>query len=1373
VRVMRFCACPMPFVKLRPAKTSAGEPFLFTFRALFMKQTYRATVRRLIYLCVFLASLSLHAQPGNDPLQQIWQNGLPFITNYTTADYKADLQNWGIIQDNQGLMYFANNSGILQFDGSSWRVIKTPGETAIRSFAKDSNGRIYVGGIGEVGYLEPDTRQGMVFHPLQQQLDSAYRDFGNVWFTYATGNAVYFVCDHYVLRWQEGVFHVTREPKYGSFGFSWLLRDKLYVDVTGHGLMAMEGDSLRVVKGGRDFLNRTVMGLLPMGKDRMIALTVDRHLLEYDGNGLMPFGDGKEMPLKDAAYNSIQLSNGDYALATTGSGIYIMDKNGVVTTNITKLEGLSSDAVYAVYQDAEGDIWLATDNGISRVETNSPLRVLNTYHGVDENPFDIEFFNNRLYITNSKGLFQLTEDRGAGLLSHVSFKKITGIDNITLGCHQLGDELLISSYDGLFTLDKNNKVKTIVKITIAEMESPSDPGQRHILFDMPFHGIWELYRTPEGEWKRRRGRLSIPEEAYSFARAANDNLFIYTHGNGVYEINWKEAGKEHRLSDPYTLVHHNPGNGLASLNVKAMGKIGRKVYISAVNTVQSYNEATHAFETDPVITGKIRQYQGAWVNEFVTGAGQQYWLSVYENFDSHIFKGNKESLEELAVSGRFSDVLTTKIYDSKKGIVLFGSNKSIVLYDERKPAVNENTFKTLIRSVAVSQDSVIYAGHFNAGAENTEIEIPYNSHDLRFHFSLPSYDLSAHTTYQHHLEGFSDEWSSWSTDVTVDFTNLTEGSYVFHVRGKNVYGQVSEEDLFAFVVLPPWYRTWWAYSFYVLLLVAIISLVASQRARKLKQEKIELERIILERTQTILQQTEELKEMDRLKSRFFANISHEFRTPLTLILSPLEEEISKRPAGRDSLMLIQRNANRLLELVNQLLDLSKLEAGKMQLQLRPGDLATFMRVMAASFDSMAQQKQINFVKTLDVPEGMYNYDADKLEKIIINLLANAFKFTGSHGQVTLAAYRQEHAGMQILAIQVTDTGMGIAPEEQEHIFESFYQSNEGHEGGTGLGLSLVKELVKLYRGTIALNSELGKGTAFLVKIPLDGDALPQDQANAQTPAIPERPLIGADPAEEEAQQSHERDTVLVVEDNADLRNYISSFLEREFTVVTAPNGKEGLDTARKVMPDLVLSDVMMPWMNGLQLTEKIKTDNVLSHIPVILLTAKSEHESKMEGLKIGADDYLTKPFSNEELLVRVRNLIVQRKKLAERYRERILVPVTQTDEASLDDKFLHRAKEVVEENLADVLFSVEKMADEIHLSRTQLLRKLKALTGLSPNEFIKDLRLKRAADMIRQKADTITQIGYAVGFNDQSYFTKCFKKQFGVTPTEYAHKVGA
>ena len=523
---------------------------------------------------------------------------------------------------------------------------------------------------------------------------------------------------------------------------------------------------------------------------------------------------------------------------------------------------------------------------------------------------------------------------------------------------------------------------------------------------------------------------------------------------------------------------------------------------------------------------------------------------------------------------------------------------------------------------------------------------------------------------------------------------------------------------------------------------------------------------------------EKLKELDKLKTDFFANISHEFRTPLTLILAPLENEIKKKSSveGKESLLLIRRSANRLLELVNQLLDISRLESGRMELHVRQSHIKKFLLVIAASFDSLAEHKQIEFVKKINLGEDQYWYDQDKVEKIIANLLSNAFKYTPSGGTVTFIA--DSNDGHSIY-FTVADTGPGIPEDEQAQIFTAFYQTKQSalsHHQGSGLGLSLVKELVRLYSGSISLQSVPGAGTSFHVIIPIEKTAFRTDQIFEESPEVfllnselisytsENQKLI-----KQNGPVQNGKDAILVVEDNADMREFISATLQNnDFAVFTAQDGKEGLHMALKYVPSLVLSDLMMPVMNGIELTERVKNDERTSHIPVILLTAKNEMQSKIEGLTTGADDYLTKPFSPAELLARINNLIKLRKKLAEKFRERIIVPATSSNQISLDDKFLYRVRAVVESNLPDYTFTVEKMAEEMNLSRTQLLRKLKALTGISPNDFIKDMRLKRAADMIQQRVDTITQIGYAVGFNDQSYFTKCFKKQFGLTPTDYS-----
>jgi len=1345
-------------------------------------------MKKAVLLFALALSLNATAQTPDSPLAKIWQQSLPFITNYSTDEYKAAFQNWALVQGNNGIMYAANNSGVLEYDGTSWQLITTTEGNPVRSLAKDAKGRIYVGGSGEVGYLAVNSRNKTVFHSLKNKLGRADWNFGNIWFTFAGSGSVYFVCDLHILEWTGVKFNVWKS-NIGALGFAWLVHDALYVSVSDRGLYKKESNSLELVKGGEAFKGMGLTTLLPFERGKLLAAGLSKEFYIYDGATLVPFmKNGQKVRLSDAVYHSVQLSNGDYALATTGSGFYLMDRTGNIRNNIRRGDGLSSDAVYAIFEDAEKDLWLATDNGISRLEISSPLRVLNENHGLDENPMDIEVFNDKLFTTNSKGLFELNSSSSQGI-SRPYFKKIEGIDNLTMHCQRFGNELIVSNYDGVFVLDRNGRRSQVARenvVRVEEIRSAQPP--QHLLVGLEGNGLTELL-FKDGKWVQGSRREDMKFYSESFARAADGTVFLNSRRNGIYEIAWQTPGTMHTLADPFKLIHHGPGNGLSSNKIRWLERVGNTVYASTDEAMHRFNPEKRVFEVDTILTAGVAPYQGGWINEIVGDRDGTMWFTLYHNYQSQVFEYAQSRLRRLPVSGRLSDALISKVHDNGDGFMVFGSNKWLVLFDRNLPTATGKPFQTLIRQISVDQDSLV------SFHEAESPDIAYG-HRLRFQFALPSYDLSTKNQFQYFLEGFHDRWSAWSGESFVDFTNLPEGHYVFRVRGRNVYGDTGGEASLALSILPPWYRTWWAFTSYALLLGGMAVMLVRFRERKLQSEKLVLENTVRERTEKIMLQTEELKEMDRMKSRFFANISHEFRTPLTLILAPLEEELSKKPpAEQDKLLVMKRYANRLLELVNQLLNLSKLEAGKMDLQVQRGELRHFLSVLSSSFDSLAQHKGIAFEKTIEIPDGPFWFDPDKLEKVLTNLLSNAFKFTPPGGSVAFTARAgllsdrratdRRATDLPTLRMMVADTGRGIAPEEQKRVFESFYQAKqtvENQDGGTGLGLAFARELVKLHKGNIRLESETGKGSVFSVEIPVDKEAyeatqILESEFSAYKP-MTEQPVIEppgysilTERQTGKRSTAAQQETVLIVEDNAELRDYMASLLEGQYTIFKAPDGAEALACARKVLPSLIISDLMMPRMDGIELTAKIKSDERTSHIPVILLTAKSGQESRIDGLKTGADDYLTKPFSVEELRVRVANLIELRKKLAERYRERIRVHVTPSEEMSLDDKFLVKARELVEANMEDVLFSVEKMADEMNLSRTQLLRKLKALTGLAPNDFIRDLRLQKAAEMIRQKADTITQIGYAVGFNDQSYFSKSFKKEFGETPTEYAARV--
>jgi len=543
-----------------------------------------------------------------------------------------------------------------------------------------------------------------------------------------------------------------------------------------------------------------------------------------------------------------------------------------------------------------------------------------------------------------------------------------------------------------------------------------------------------------------------------------------------------------------------------------------------------------------------------------------------------------------------------------------------------------------------------------------------------------------------------------------------------------------------------------------------------------------------------------LKELNETKSRFFANISHEFRTPLTLLLGPLEKLMSN-PGQEDKEMirLMHRNASRLLVLDNQLLDLSKLESGKLRLKVTESKINPILRGMAMSFHSMAERMQINFNVSAAAEELSAFFDQDKLEKIVYNLLSNAFKFTQEKGTVSfewaLTTEKPDKSLPQkvhkipgrILSITVSDTGVGIDGKHLPFIFDRFYQADaklSRQFEGTGLGLALTKELVELHHGYIEAESVPGKGSIFRVYLPADRQAYQTEETGTPGECPTEKRTVNGfeyvegTPGEASAdgmditgeETCDDKPRVLIVEDNADMRNYIRDCFHDRYEVLEAADGAEGFSKATDKVPDIIISDLMMPEMDGLELCSRLKADERSSHIPVILLTALASVENRLTGLKTGADDYIAKPFNREELTLRAHNLIEQRQKLFDRFSKTVRLEPKDITVTPVDEAFIGKLIAKIEKHIADPDLNVDYLLEEIHLSRSQLHRKLKALTGLSATEFIRTIRLKRAAQLLKQHHGTIAETVYAVGFNNLSYFSKCFQKQFEITPREYTEK---
>jgi signal transduction histidine kinase/DNA-binding response OmpR family regulator len=554
---------------------------------------------------------------------------------------------------------------------------------------------------------------------------------------------------------------------------------------------------------------------------------------------------------------------------------------------------------------------------------------------------------------------------------------------------------------------------------------------------------------------------------------------------------------------------------------------------------------------------------------------------------------------------------------------------------------------------------------------------------------------------------------------------------------------------------------------------------------------------------------EKLEELNRIKSRFFANISHEFRTPLTLITGPVKQMLLGEFRGnlKEQYRMILRNGHRLLRLVNQLLDFSRLESGGMKLQVALINVIKYIKGLVLSFSSLAERNKITLKFDSEVESIMGYFDRDKLEKIISNLLSNAFKFTPKQGKIEVRirvhkafsdkinnTFLTDHnvslqqspfkiLNSDFVNITISNTGPGIPQDQMNKIFDRFYQVDDSvtrRQEGSGIGLALTKELVEIHHGKIDLQcSRTGQSTltTFTVSLPLTKDhfkpeEIIQESILENTKELKAEEIDKVIVEREESgetllTQKKSAPTLLIVEDNPDVTSYIRSFMEKDYRIVDASNGEVGFKKAIDKVPDLIISDVMMPEKDGFELCQKLKSDQRTSHIPVILLTAKADMDSKIEGLEYGADDYIAKPFEDKELQIRSNNLIEQRRQLRDHFRKELVFNPAKITVNSIDEQFLDKVNKHIEQHMDDMEYTVEKLSYDIGMSRQHLNRKLHSLTDHSARDFIRSMRLRRAAQLLQKRNDMITQIAYQVGFNNLSYFTKCFRKQFGQSPSQY------
>ena len=752
------------------------------------------------------------------------------------------------------------------------------------------------------------------------------------------------------------------------------------------------------------------------------------------------------------------------------------------------------------------------------------------------------------------------------------------------------------------------------------------------------------------------------------------------------------------------------------------------------------------------------------------------WISTNQGLSC--FNPDSQKLRNFTIiDGLQSNQFNARAYCRiSNGNMLFGGINGITSFRPETLIDNPYTPKPIINKLFVFNKEVLpndETGILKENIENVDqITLKASQNSFSISFVVSNYIAGKHNTFSYKLERYDKEWYKQNDISPVSYSNLSAGNYTFLLKAANNDGKWSKEMAVLHVkVLPIWYRTWWALSIFILSFILLILIIFRFFwLRKSMQTEIRMERL----------DKEKREEISQMKIRFYINISHELRTPLTLIVAPLQELLSSVTGHweREKLLYIQRNTKRLLHLVNQLMDYRRAELGIFE--LKPIYDNAYKRVLSnfLNYESLAKRKDIDYNFYSELQDEEVLFDGNYLDLIVNNLLSNAFKYTEEGESISVKLYKEN----KCIVLQVIDTGIGIPEDKQRKIFERFYQMENGHEG-SGIGLSLVQRLVELHHGQITLISEVEKGSTFSVYIPQDKSAYTAEELleNSKEPKgqrvystnahdVDVYDMEIAEVSSGEKEESNKHGTILIVEDNKELRQYLSNGLSVQFNLIEAENGQKALDLLKDNDVDLILSDVMMPVMDGVKFCKLVKQNLKTCHIPVYLLSAKVDIKYQLKGLQVGADDYIPKPFSMEILVAKILNMLRTRYRIFERYSNTLEVEPEKITNNAMDEEVLRKAVAIVEKNMSNVDFSTEQFASEMNMSRSNLHLKLKAITGKSAIDFIHKIRFNRACQLLKEGKYTVSEISFMVGYNTPSYFAARFKKYIGCLPTEYGKK---
>lgn len=1104
----------------------------------------------------------------------------------------------------------------------------------------------------------------------------------------------------------------------------------------------------------------------------------------------------------------ISLPDGTIMCGTENNGLFHLEPNGNLIKNYiqskTDEKSISSNSIWSLYLDKDERIWLGSYN-----------KGVVVYDKLFDKFKNFESLNNKPNSLQTSSVTSITKDKNGKLWVGMDGGGIDIID------------------------EKTNKFTHINSMSNKEYEGLTSDYIITIFIDSKenvWAGSWNggIYFLKKGSKKfinynteNTNGELNS-NIIVSFDEDSDGTIWFSSVNGGLNSLNPKtqkfthhnpETIEEFRLSDAFiwkVLVDKQEniwiGTTYGLFKMKknknetfSIELISDKISKDfAGNTIPAYHILSLYEGSNNTIWIGTRgaglcQYNlntetYTWYNK-LNGLQEENVCAIIETSDNNIWLSGNTGLTKFDVKNQsftnFSkndgllsnDFNINSVHKDQSGTLYFGNYQGIDFFNPNKIIRNQNTTNLYLSSLKIFNEK-IEPNNDNSPlnkvlSETKSLTLNSNQSVFTLEYGAINYTRPEKIEFAYFLEGYENDWNYVGKKRSATYTNLDPGKYTFKLKAANNDGLWNNEPLnLEITVLPPWWKTNWTIGAYMVLFLFGIYLLNYYTQKRLK-EKAELRNERIKRLQ--------VDELNEKKIQFFTNISHEFRTPLTLIINPLEDIINdntlKLPERiKEKHKVIYKNTNRLYRLINELLDFRKLEINKVKIRAKELNLINITNDVISHFKEEAHVKNIHLNVDYDINDILIWADEQMLEKIIFNILSNAFKVTPENGSINIDLFSKKSLVLlplvnkdnpvKVIEIVISDTGPGMAKEETQRIFERFYQVenlNKTYYGGTGIGLEVVQNFVELHKGKIEVESKEGKGTSFRILLPAGKEHFheneiiinkPEDSvANEELNSIPQNTQYN----KEKSTVSH---TLLIVEDNSELKNYLKNELKDEYKILTAKNGLEGLKLAQEFLPNVIMTDIIMPEMDGYTFCKHIKADMRTSHIPLLMLTAKARIENRMEGIEIGADAYMVKPFDMRLLKLRLSQLITSRQLIFNKYFSLISDVPNNVITTSIDKEFIEKVLNYINKHLGDADLNVESLASELNLSRSQFYRKIKALTNQTANEFLRNIRLQKAKQMIEMGNNNISEVCYDVGFSSPSYFAKCFKNHFGILPTE-------